>query len=140
MKKLFLLPLIALALVGCGGPTKGTIITMKHEDERYYEEYDYCKYQIPVTKTRTDFDGNLEVYTDMECQGGMVTRFDDEDWLIQIEDCKVEGERGIEDSKGNSTYKKDCKRAWREVDSEIYAAAKVGMYYDGKVISNASGS
>lgn len=129
---------LTIMLSGCGSITSGTIVEKLHEDARHYEEWDYCKTQYPTTKTRivTDYEGNtsLETYTDMECQGGMVTRFDDEDWKIKIEKCEEpETPAGIEGSPGSNSKKSDkpkCDTNWFELDSAIYATLKVGDFYD----------
>lgn len=150
MRKLVVLFALAGLLTGCGGPTEGTIVTMKHEDARYYEEYDYCKTQYPVTRTRQVYDSynktyRTEVYTDYECQGGYVTRYDDEDWMIEIEKCeqpKTENTAEAHNDGGSasSSSKPKCERAWRAVDSETYKLAKVGMYYDGKTVIASGGT
>lgn len=91
------IPIIAAVLIvsGCGETLKsGTVIEKKHEDARTYEEYNWCKYRMPVTKTRSTYrDGKYvsETYTDWDCQGGYEQRFDDEDWKIHIKNCPDAG-------------------------------------------------
>jgi hypothetical protein len=131
-KLLVLLPLV-LFFAGCGDATKGTIVELVHEDPRHYEEWDSCKYTVPAT--RIDMDGELETYLD--CRGGYETRFDDEDWYIHFEDCKVEGTVGVYKN-GKPAWKRKCKTGWKEIDSLVWKKTKVGMYFDGKeVLANA---
>jgi len=129
---ILLLLLLAVVLKSCsvpdflkGPPKKGTVLEKKYEPARHYQEWNSCKFTMPVSRTRVVSDGKggvtTEVYIDNECQGGYDQRFDDEDWKLLLEDCKMK-EDG---SKGK------CRRGWREVRRTAYDAIREGQYYGG---------
>jgi len=136
MHRILLLILAALVLSGCGPITSGTVIERKHEDERYYEEYDSCARQEFQYHYGYHF-GEYQFHGEPHCVGDEVTRFDDEDWKIRLEKCEEpETPSGIQGSPGSekkkSSDKPKCERAWYEIDSTVYATLKVGDFYNTK--------
>lgn len=134
-----IITLLGFVLAGCGSSiSSGTVIAKTHEDARYYEAWDYCKTRMPVTKTRiitTYVNGKSstrpETYTDWECYGGYVTRYDDEDWKIQIEKCKESGTQGVDGG-----VERKCKYAWKEIDSQEWSQLAIGDYYGKPASAN----
>lgn len=128
-----LLALLVFGIASCGvpdwlkgAPKSGTVVSKRHEPGHWYDQYNSCKYQTPVIRTRVVSNPNggtsVETYTDMQCQGGYDHLYDDEDWKLLLKQCK---------QKSDGTTGK-CRSGWREIHRERFATLSVGDYYDGK--------
>lgn len=84
-----LVAVVVVLLAGCGGPTTGTVVDKRHEEERRWQEWvtDYVWVNTPV------WNGKTYMYTSrwQPVGGHYETRVDDEDWVLVLDN---EGERG----------------------------------------------
>lgn len=96
---------------GPGAPKSGTVVGKRFEPFREWEETYYHSQCIAHNK-----DGVCTSYINIPYQ---VHRTDDEDWMVQLEECHYDDNNG----------ERKCRTGWREISQRDWESLEVGDFY-----------